>query len=278
MRIAPGQRVASPSETAGDVTKVAYCCGTSNSSALVSRQLALCHDTLLEIIREQASDIDIERSLAPLLKAMIVHGCSWGDIGPRLEAILQTPQNSRHIRNWIARWLGYGVPDCARVMDCTAQRATVMGFGSLMNEEAHVYQFPLPPSLGARRDARRLTVTLAWLSPVACSTQRYRMASMWFDVLNGVVAQTRQDAEYRAVRRGTVQHEVFMGERAIPITDGDALQIKVNCRKDAGQLQNPVPYGLLVSLEVAEGVDIAIYDEIRTRIATAVEIRTQEDG
>lgn len=277
-RVAPGQRVASPSAVAGDVTKVAYCCGTSNSAALVSRNLGLCYDALLEVMEEQASDLDVEPSLAPLLKAMIVHGCSWGDIGSRLQEILQTPQNSRHIRSWVARWLGYGVPDCGRVLECTAQRATVIGLGAIGDGEANVFSLPLPPSLGARRDARRLTVTLAWLSPVACSTQRYRLASMWFEVGSGNVAPTRSDAEWRAVRRGTVQHEVFVGENAIPISDGDAIQIKVNCRKDAGRLRGAVPYGLLVSLEVAEGIDIAIYDEIRTRVATAVEIRARGDG
>ena len=101
---------------------------------------------------------------------------------------------------------------------------------------------------------------------------------MWFEVGSGNVAPTRSDAEWRAVRRGTVQHEVFVGENAIPISDGDAIQIKVNCRKDAGRLRGAVPYGLLVSLEVAEGIDIAIYDEIRTRVATAVEIRARGDG
>lgn len=275
-RIAPGQRVASPSGAAGDLTKVAYCCGTSNASALVTRQLALCHDALGEVIESQSPDLDIDSCLAPLLKAMVVHGCSWGDIGTRLQSILQTPQNSRHLKSWIAQWLGYGVPDCARVMECTAQRATVIGCGALGDGQAHVFRLPLPPSLGARREWRRLTATCAWMSPAACSTQRYRMASMWFEVGDGAVASDRKNADWRGVRRGTVQHEIFEGEQALPITDGDSLEIKVNCRKDAGRLSTAVPYGLFVSLEVAEGVDIAIYDEIRVRIATAIEIRARE--
>ena len=61
----------------------------------------------------------------------------------------------------------------------------------------------------------------------------------------------------------------------MPISDDTSLTIKVNCRKDAAKIQQPVAYGLAVTLEVAEGVDIAIYDEIHTRLAPAVEIRAE---
>ena len=178
LRIAPGNKVASPSTAAGDLNKTVYCCGTSNATALISRMAAECHDSLVEIFEDQAPNIELGSYVTPLLKAMIVHGCSWGEISARLQEILQTPENGRHIRNWISQWLGYGVPDSARVLDCTEQRATLLGFGQLNDEEAHLFNLPLPPSLGARLDKRRLTVTLAWLSPLAASTQRYRTASL----------------------------------------------------------------------------------------------------
>ncbi len=162
-------------------------------------------------------------------------------------------------------------------MACTGQRATLLGFGRLGDEEAHLFTLPLPPSLSARRERRRLTVTLAWMSPVAANTQRYRAASMWFEVEGGRAAPIRQNAVWNAVRRGTVQHEIFEGDGAIAIADHASLTIKVNCRKDAARIQEPVAYGLAVSLEVAEGVDIAIYDEIRTRIVSAIAIRASGD-
>lgn len=277
MRIAPGNKVASPSALAGDVNKVVYCCGTSNAAALISRMAAACHDTLVGVFEEQAPEIELRSYIAPLLKAMIVHGCSWGEVGVRLQEILQTSDNGRQIRNWISRWLGYGVPASERVLTCTEQRATLLGFGQLGDEEAHLFTLPLPPSLGSRREWRRLTVTLAWMSPVAVNTQRYRSASLWFEVEGGTVAPNRQDVDWKAVRRGTVQHEVLDGDRAIAIVDDASLKIKVNCRRDAAKIQEPVAYGLAVSLEVAEGIDIAIYDEIRTRIASAIEIRTRGD-
>ena len=47
----------------------------------------------------------------------------------------------------------------------------------------------------------------------------------------------------------------------------------MNCREDAGKIQSPIAYGLVVSLEVAEGVDIAVYNEVRTRISPAIQIQ-----
>lgn len=277
MRIAPGNKVASPSTLAGDVNKVVYCCGTSNSAALISRMAAACHDTLINIFEEQAPEIELRSYMASLLKVMIVHGCSWDESGRRLQEILQTRDNVQHIRNWISQWLGYGVPDKERVLACTEQRATLLGFGQLVDEEAHLFTLPLPYSLGARREWRRLTVTLAWMSPVAANTQRYRAASLWFEVEGNALAPSRRNADWKAVRRGTIQHEIFEGDRAIPVADGAGLTVKVNCRRDAAKIQEPVAYGLAVSLEVAEGIDIAIYDEIRTRIASAVKIKTGGD-
>lgn len=83
----------------------------------------------------------------------------------------------------------------------------------------------------------------------------------------------RTNADWQAVRRGTVQHEIFEGQRAEPFRNGETIEIKVNCREDAGKLQAPVGYGLAVSLEVAEGVEINIYNEIQTRIKPKVQIQ-----
>lgn len=296
-RSSPGNKAAVPGNIAGELNKTAFCCGTSNSAALISRAAAICHDSLIEVFEDQSLEIDYQSSITSLLKAMIVHGCSWGEIGEQLEQVIRNSELGRlvetrianlyleerirkkqvnsEIKKLITRWLGYGLPDVSKVLDCTEQRASLLGFGQLKDGEAHVFRLPLPPSLGARREWRKLTVTLAWLSPIIASTQKYRTASLWFEVGNELET-SRSDAEWQTVRRGTVQHEVFEGEKAVPLADGDSLQIKVNCRKDAGEIKSSIAYGLVVSLEVAEGVDIAIYDEIRTRIAPTVQIRPGE--
>lgn len=272
-RSAPGNKVASPGSLPGKLDSTSYCCGTSNATALISRAAGICYDSLQKIFNEQATEIDPSNYEVPLLKAMLIHGSSWDDIGSQLSEVLCTPENGHQIRELISRWIGYGIPRVDRVLDCTEQRATVLGFGQLSDGKAHVFKLPLPPSLGSRHERRRLTVTLAWLSPISASTQKYRNAGLWFEINNNKLVPDRRDANWQAVRRGTVQHEIFEGQRAEPFIDGAVLEIQVNCREDAGKIQNPVAYGLVVSLEVAEGVDIAVYNEIRTRIAPAIQIQ-----
>lgn len=282
-RIAPGNQVAAPSSLAGELNKSQFCCGSSNSAALTSRAASICYDYLTAIFSEQAPDIDFSSFGVPILKAMLVHGCSWNELGSRLDKILRTNDNGRKIKNWISRWVGYGEPDLEKALGCNEQRATLIGFGHLKDGEAHVYTLPLPPSLNAQRLWRKFTVTLAWLSPIVSTTQRYREAQLWFDCedgkksrekLKGKLQVTGIDSDSDATRRGTVQHEVFEGESAVTLSDGETLQFKVNCRNDARKIVHPIAYGLIVSLEVAEEVDLPIYDEIRTRIAPAVEILT----
>ena len=276
---APGIQVAAPSEQAREWNKSQFRCGTSNSTALTTRAASICYDYLARIFSEQAPEGDFATFGVPVLKAMLVHGCSWNELGSRLDELLKTDDNGKQIKNLISRWIGYGVPDFQKTLGCNDQRATLLGFGQLNDGEAHVYSLPLPPSLSAQREWRKFTVTLAWLSPVASTTQRYREALLWFECEDGREKLRDKlrvkgiDSNSWATRRGTVQHEVFEGKDAITISDGDTLQIKVNCRKDARKIKNPVAYGLVVSLEVAEGVNLPIYNDIRERIAPAVEIR-----
>lgn len=282
-RIAPGNQVAVPSPNAGELSKRRFCCGSSNSTALTSRAASICYDYLADIFLEQAPEVDFSVFGVPILKAMLVHGCSWDETGAALESILRTDANGRQIKNWISRWIGYGIPDVNKMLGCNEQRVTLLGFGQLIDGEAHVYNLPLPPSLNAQREKRRFTVTLAWISPIAATTQRYREAQLWFDFEGGKKSREKLkgklrvigiDSDHDATRRGTVQHEIFEGESAVAISDGDTLQIKVNCRSDARAIEAPIAYGLAVSLEVAEGIGLPIYNEIRTRIAPAIEIHT----
>ncbi|MDA1054768.1 MAG: S8 family peptidase [Planctomycetota bacterium] len=274
-RVAPGIQVAAPGTQPGDLSKIAFGAGTSNSAALVTRTLGICYDDVLNLFETQASDIDPSTYIAPLLKVMIVHACSWDETGEKLRSVLCSRTDGRSVKHWISQWLGYGVPQVDRVTECTEQRATVLGFGQVTDGAGHVFHLPLPPSLGARTDRRRLSVTLAWMSPIAPTTQKYRTAALWFDVPGRKLTPTRINADHNAVRRGTVQHEVFEGNDAIVITSGDWLTVKVNCRGDADQVLAPVTYGLAVTLEVAEGISIPIYDEIRTRIRPRVDIRAR---
>jgi hypothetical protein len=220
-------------------------------------------------MRDNNIDIGNDK-IAILIKAMLAHGCSWDTIGDEIGKRLSN-LDTRSIKSVKSRWIGYGYPNIDKIKECTEQRATVIGFGELREEEAHVYSLPLPPSLSTETIKRRLTITLAWFSPVSSNTQRYRTSRLWFEAKNQV-ATSRADSNWQTVRRGTLQHEIFEDANAAAFIDGDTISIKVNCSKDANSFSESIPYAILVSLEVAEGLDLPIYQEIRERIAISVPI------
>lgn len=71
-----------------------------------------------------------------------------------------------------------------------------------------------------------------------------------------------------------MQHEVLEGSDAIAAyQDGDNLLIRVICKKDAtNALDDLIPYGLAVTLEVKEDVQIPVYQQIKQRIKPQVVI------
>ncbi len=268
-----GIKAAYPGLEIGDATALLY--GTSNAAALASRAAVRCYETLMDMLVDHGNTIDAI-FITPLIKAMLVHGCTWEEMGDRIRSILNSDITNKKMNSLIRRWLGYGYPDVNQVMKCSKQRATLIGFGELM-DEAHLYKLPLPPSLISNTDWRRLTVTLAWFSPIAANTQKYRTASLWFEAgtrLNegNKLVPERDRPDWQAVKRGTLQHEIFEGQIAVPFSENDTLDIKVNCKNDAAKIESPVPYGLVVSLQVAEEVGIALYDEIKNKIVQAVKI------
>jgi hypothetical protein len=226
--------------------------------------------TSFRAMPEARSSTTVPRSI--WLKALMVHGANWGTAGPVLERILRTSENSRQFKEYITRLLGYGAVNVERVKECTAYRATAISCGVLTKDKSHIHRFPLPPSLSGQHGRRRLTVTLAWMTPVNPRHQSWRRADLWFAPPNDPLRVDRQQADWRAVQRGTLQHEILEGEGAAVFVDGDNLEIQVGCRADAGGLDEEVPYALVTTLEVAEEVGVTIYDEVRARIQAQIRI------
>lgn len=265
----PGQLVAAPGRTAGDLNAAWSTRGTSNSTALVSRAAAALYDVLDELQRDPGGEIIEAIPRAVWLKAMLAHSADWGRAGPVLERLLRTPENSRQFSEYATRLLGYGSVNPQRVRECTAYRATAIGGGLIPKDQAHIHRYPLPPSLSGRRGRRRLTITLAWLTPVNPRHQAWRRADLWFAAPREPLRVDRTQADWQAVQRGTVQHEILEGDEAAVFVDGDNLEIQVSCRAGAGALEQDIPYALASTLEVAEEIGIPIYDEVRVRVHAA---------
>lgn len=272
----PGHRTASPGGAGLAPSATKYSRGTSNATALVSRLASKLYD-VIEGVR-QAHPQALPRSHdAVILKAGIVHCAEWGDLAPPILAARPAIVDSRRKKELVARWIGFGRVHDDRIMYCTSERATAVGIGTLSDGEGVVFRFPLPPSLSGPRVYRRLTITLAWLSPANNAHQAYRRARLWFQPPAHTLRVERGmgTPDYHAVQRGTVQHEVLHGESAATFVDGEVLEVKVNCASDAGKLEEEVKFALCVSLEVAEGVEIPVYAEVAARIAVPVRARAR---
>lgn len=209
--------------------------------------------------------------MAVILKAMLVHGASWGEFESLYYRVFIDPARGR--RDWqevkrdCARFFGYGPADFDRGTICTDQRVIVLGCAEIEAGQGHVYNVPLPPALGAQTVKRRLTITLAWFTPINPRHRSYRVADLWFKPPEDTLRVSRQDADADAVCRGTVQHEVLEGTNAVPITDGDTMPVQVNCRPEAASKINAaIPYALLVSLETADPLAVSIYAQVKAKI------------
>ncbi len=271
----PGQKTAVPGSVPGELDKTLWFRGTSNATALATRLGARLFEILESLRAKSDGRIPSPRHDPVLLKARLVHGAAWAEAGDRLRDIFKQEVGGHKIKEFIGRFLGYGLVHPERVLGCTEQRATLLGFGTLTKGEAHAFALPLPSDLSGTRGLRRLTVTLAWLTPTAPHQQRYRKAQLWFTTdARDLIGVTRGPNGYddALVKRGTVQHEVFEGEKARAFTDGDSLRIQVDCREDAAGLDEEIDYGLVVSFEVGEEVPVEVYEQVRQRLRAIVPI------
>ncbi len=275
---APGHKVAWDSSQAGNLSHTVHTRGTSNATALATRSAARIYEVLDVLRTEQGEDIP-QGLISVLIKALLVHGAKQDeDACKAITAALKTPENSRKIKEVMARYLGYGSVEIERVLTCTEQRATVLGCSEIRENEIHEYRLPLPPGLSGSQVWRRMVVTLAWFSPVNPDHRNFREAKLELSPVEGwgdlPLKLARQDADHNQVLRGTVQHEVVEGSKQIAAyQDGDSILLQVACKKDATtSLDDAIPYGLAVTLEVAEGIQIPIYEQIRTRLQPQVAV------
>lgn len=262
----PGCLSAAPYGT-GDVDGCAFSFGTSDAAAQIAHEAAKCHDVLDQVfIGETGESLPIE-STAILLKAMLAHGASWETVANKLSLSMETSAKQ------LSRWLGNGIPNIDRVIECTKERITLIGLGALKKDEGDIFRLPLPVDFSTRLMKRKLTVTLAYLSPTAPNKQAYRCAQLWFNVDDGGkdLVPYRQNTEWQAVRKGTLQHEIFVGENPIVWNDDDIV-IKVNCKEEADKVRTAIPYCLFVSFEIAEGFDVDLYTDVSTKIHQRVQI------
>ena len=268
--IGPGVLVASPSHPAG-TSGVHYSTGTSNSAALTTREAHLVLDVLEAIAKPEGSAFPDGQYHPVLIKTLLVHACSWPDKarkewGAQFNA---TPHNRRRL---LTQHLGFGVLNLGRVVTGSTNRVTLIGAGSIENGKRHSFRMPLPPSLSDIVGWRRLTVTLAWLSPIVPTTQQYRVAHLELGSPRRDLKVVPIEADRYMNGKGTVRHEVLEGKRAAGYTRDAELAIDVDCRVRVGRLDHPVRFGLAATLEIGPDLRVDIYQEILDRLRQRVRV------
>jgi len=267
-----GLRAAAPDPSGqGRLDYTALSDGTSSATALATRSAHRIFDALMD--RDGGSllaDMD-PQFYAVVVKCLLVHSAKWNGNHELLKEICGPEDRRRHVERAenSCRFIGFGVPEVAEVLECAPNRATLVGYGTIQPESAQGYRIPLPACLERVTDPRSLTVTLAWFSPVKTGHQSYRSVRLEAAPLHpplqvlGVERLKGQPSDV-SVKRGSVFHEHFYGEAAVPFIEDGHLSLQVWCKEDAGGENGPVRYGMAVTIEAETA--LPVYDEIQARL------------
>ncbi len=272
---APGMLVAAPGPQAADLAHTSRSRGTSNSAALLSRSAALLIPAIEELRQSEGAEALQGVSNAVLVKLLLTHAARWETASEALCAILRVQRRAKLTAATLTRLLGFGGVDSSNIGTCTPHRVTGIGGGVLSKGTGAEHRFPLPPSLSGKRGRRRITVTLAYFTPVSPLNHRWRNAQLWFETPDSKLMVKRDGPDWQASQRGTLQHDTFEGDAAVAFIDGDELLVKVSCREDAPGLTVAVPYGLAVTLEVDSSIGVEVYEEVRERVRQRLRVQSQ---
>ena len=272
---APGISSAAPGLTTGTIVNKAFSFGTSNATALITNKAQECYAVLDDIFMNETGMGVPNEYVAVLIKAMLAHGASWNGWDRLFKGILGISGNN--VKNTLHRYLGYGEPDVERVKKCTKEQITLIGFGDIVQDQAFIYSIPIPIEFHEKKLKRRLTVTLAYFSPIHPSSIKYREKQVWVSINNGSsLIGARAEYDYHAVQRGTLQHEVFEND-SIEIWDvNEYIELKINCRGCASE-NNPemlIPYALFATFEMAPDCGIDVYQKVVDKVRFKDAIKT----
>ncbi len=268
-----GLLAAAPDPLGADLSRTGHTWGTSGATALATRAAHRVFDAMMDrdggtLLAETPSEYH-----ALVIKALLLHGSAWGTRTNMIEEIVGGTHYPK--KDGVSRLLGYGVLDTERIVECTSERATLIGFGEIVPGSALLHRIPLPPGLDGVREYRAVTTTLSWFSPINPRHQGYRMAALEAGAggdsgFSLGVQRSKAQPHDKAIKRGTVFHDRREGERAAAFVDGGDLLVRISARATAGEYEQAVPYALAISIEVGVGSAIKVYDEVRSIVEARI--------
>lgn len=237
----------------------AYTIGSSPAAALVSRAAARSVDAVLDLAPQ-----DLTRSeLAVATKAFVSHG-------------LRLPADLRLHRGLGPYAHGYGVRQRDLADGCEAHEVSVLYVGNLGANEQSTLELPLPNGLQAV-GLKRITATLAWLSPINWRHRQYRCAALDFAKPKGFSdIGGYLDVEGERSKRGTLQHAVWEVNRPVAGGVGSTVDLTVQCREQAGGLHDDrVDFAVVLSLWVAPNLGVDVYAQVAQQVVAPVLVPTR---
>ena len=211
--------------------------------------------------------------LAVLTKALLAHGALGHEAADALRLSLELGDD---FRDHIARYLGYGVVPASNVFWAARIIASPLSRPprSRMAKDTFTSSLCLrvyPASSGCVA----LRVTLAWFTPINPLHRDYRRAGLWVSTPESALnVRDRSDADMgRLCNVGRCNMRFSRETRRWPYVDGAAIRLKVNCRADAGRLDDRIPYALAVTLEAEQDLRVPVYQEVAERINLQTEVR-----
>nr|WP_281379713.1 S8 family peptidase [Ancylobacter tetraedralis] len=291
-----GQLTAVPDPSGVTNGRLGFSTGTSNAAALITRAAIRLADVAEDIFEENDEVWAESATRAVVLKALLAHGCGWGATGELLYSLY--PGKWQRRREAVSRTIGYGKPDHTRVVSADGSRITLLADDVINHDELHEYRLPVPRAMINNREIRRVTMTLAWSSPIDPVTKRYRGVLVevvdgdgkrkFWDGLDGVKGEDGSKKVtgpvVDATRRGTLQHIVLEGKKLIRTAPTGDIFVGVQARADLVAFANvDIPYALAITLEMGQPVRQDLFADVAARVrakrvAVPTRVRTRVRG
>lgn len=249
----PGIRVASSSGAE------VFTMGTSPAAATVSRAAARAVDAVLDITNRPLT----RSELAVATKALVAHSA-------RVPGELLTHEVIRPYAH------GYGGVLRDLADGCDPHEANILFVGDIGANEQRTLSLPLPNGL-QQRGLKRVTATLAWLSPVNWRHRQYRRAAIDFSQPTGLTKLgTPVDVGGDRSKRGTLQHTVWEVTKAVGVGAETDLSLTIHCKEQAGGLDGErVDFAVALSLWVAPELGVDVYAQVQQEVAARVRVASR---
>lgn len=272
-----GHRVASPDNT-GLLNSSSTSSGTSNAAALVTHNIARVIDALDPQGDEDSLRVPTEY-LAVSAKALAIHSCKWSPAAERILEVVGPEDKSKWARRRlnVSSGIGCGTPDFDKVVECARHRAVMLHWGRLSEEQTIVFRIPVPNELSGVAEARRVSITVAWLSPINPGRAQHRMARLEIAPVDeskfwlGTSDTNLPTGD--SLENGTVSQVCLVGDNVVALAHEGGMAFRVNCRAQYDSLKVSIPYAVCVSLELGAGSPIDVYSQVRNALRQRVAAR-----